>query len=323
MRRVILLVSLLSIHPFGPTSRVAEGEEPSQPFVVALIQKRPSGHDAQANRDIGDLACREAAKLGADVALFPEMWNVGYTRFAPDGPISQEELFALAVPTDGPWVRHFADLARELRMAIAMTYMQKWDGPPRNVVTLFDLHGREVFTYAKVHTSDFKRLELEMTPGEEFFVGSLETKRGPVKVGAMICFDREQPESGRLLMLQGAEIVLTPNSCKLDQMRLDQFKVRAWENMFGVAMTNYPSPKNNGRSVAYGADGQELALAEGDEEISLATFDVLKIRERRERGIHGDAYRRPHRYRRLMATEQDEVWHRQRFDGSTYQRDHR
>jgi len=38
----------------------------------------------------------------------------------------------------------------------------------------------------------------------------------------MICFDREQPESARILMLKGAESILTPNACGLDELRLDQ-----------------------------------------------------------------------------------------------------
>lgn len=77
----------------------------------------------------------------------------------------------------------------------------------------------------------------------------------------MICFDREQPESASILMLKDAESILTPNACGLDELRLDQFKVRAWENVVGVAMANYPEPDQNGRSVAYDASGKCLVPA--------------------------------------------------------------
>ena len=48
-------------------------------------------------------------------------------------------------------------------------------------------------------------VERHLTPGDGFHVAELDTAEGPVKVGAMICYDREFPESARILMLQGAE----------------------------------------------------------------------------------------------------------------------
>jgi predicted amidohydrolase len=42
----------------------------------------------------------------------------------------------------------------------------------------------------------------------------------------MICFDREFPESARILMLKGAELILTPNSCPLEENRIGQFRTR-------------------------------------------------------------------------------------------------
>jgi predicted amidohydrolase len=189
---------------------------------------------------------------------------------------------------------------------------------PRNTLTLFDRHGKEVFSYAKVHTSDFKPLEASMTPGEEFFVGELDTKVGPVMIGAMICFDREQPESARILMLKGAEIILTPNACKLENMRLDQFKIRAWENVVCTAMANYPSPDQNGRSVAYDASGDCRVLAGKKEGIYVAGFDLDALRELRRTKIWGNAYRRPHRYDLLTAPEKAPVWNRTDGNGQPY-----
>ncbi|MCU0917908.1 MAG: hypothetical protein MUC88_25600 [Planctomycetes bacterium] len=282
----------------------------AQKLTVALLQMRPEGHDLQANQRKAERFCRQAAAQGADVALMPEMWSIGYTRFAPDGPLSKDELFARAVATDSDFVQGFARLAQELNLAIAVTYLQAWPGAPRNAVTLLDRHGREVFTYAKVHTSDMKALESAMTPGEEFVVGALDTAHGAVNVGAMICFDREQPESARLLMLKGAEIILTPNSCTLDDRRQAQFMVRGMENVAGVAMTNYPAPKNNGRSVAYDYRSSQLVEAGPEEGLFLATFDITRLREARRSSIWGGAYRRPHRYRELSAPQTDAAWRR-------------
>lgn len=49
-----------------------------------------------------------------------------------------------------------------------------------------------------------------MTPGEEFFTATIDTRGGPVVVGSMTCFDREQPESARILMLKVRNLFLPP-----------------------------------------------------------------------------------------------------------------
>ncbi len=46
---------------------------------IALLQMAAHGADQEANQRKGADFCRRAAALGADVALFPEMWNIGYS----------------------------------------------------------------------------------------------------------------------------------------------------------------------------------------------------------------------------------------------------
>ena len=85
----------------------------------------------------------------------------------------------------------------------------------RKTFVLFDRFGNRKLTYAKVHTCDFD-VERNLTPGEGFSTVALDTACGEVQVGAMICFDREFPESARILMLQGAELILVPNACPME-----------------------------------------------------------------------------------------------------------
>ena len=277
---------------------------------VALFQMMHAGADQPANLLKGEAYCRQAQAMGADIALFPEMWNIGYA--LPD--LSQTDAIegwkAHAISSDDRFVTHFQSLARELDMAIALTYLQKWPGKPRNVVSLFNRHGRLCLTYAKVHTCDFDK-EAALTPGDEFFVCDLDTAQGEVKVGAMICYDREFPEPARILMLQGAELILTPNACELEVNRLGQFRARAYENMLGVATTNYPEPEDNGHSAAYspvvfseqGVVDPVLVEAGAAEGIFLAEFDMDQIRLWRQREAWGNAYRKPRLYQALFSLE--------------------
>ena len=98
-------------------------------------------------------------------------------------------------------------------MAIVMTYLGKGKDRPTNSLVLINQQGRIILNYAKVHTCEFDSPENTLERGQDFHVVSLPFAGGSVKIGAMICFDREFPESARTLMLKGAEIIVTPNSC--------------------------------------------------------------------------------------------------------------
>lgn len=278
---------------------------------VALLQMASCGTDQAANQSKGEAYCRKAASLGADIALFPEMWNIGYTFFDKNNPESLRAWQARAIDAGSGYVIRFRELAHELNMAIAVTYLEKWDSCPRNTVSLIARKGEIVLTYAKVHTCQFD-VEGALTPGDTFPVCSLDTAQGEVNVGAMICYDREFPESARILMLNGAEIILTPNACELEQHRLSQFRTRAYENMVGVAMTNYAHPDANGHSIAYhpvafGPNEQSndpLVIEAGSSEgVFIAGFDMDAIRRYREREVWGNAFRRPSCYGALTSFE--------------------
>jgi predicted amidohydrolase len=132
-------------------------------FKVALLQMTAHGWDQEANRTKGEAFCRQARAMGADLALFPEMWNVGYQFFSR--PEEQPARAAQAISQDGPFIQHFCALAKELQMAIAITYLERWPGAPRNAVAIIDRHGAIRLTYAKVHTCDFGA-EAALTPGD-------------------------------------------------------------------------------------------------------------------------------------------------------------
>ena len=273
---------------------------------VALLQLMPGG-TLESNLHKGLEYCRKAKDMGADIALFPEMWSAGYS-IAED----INELKASAISADSEFVTSFAKLASDLNMAIGITFLEQYEPLPRNTLCLFDRFGRKVLSYAKVHTCDFGE-ECRLTPGDDFYVTELDTEQGNVCVGAMICYDREFPESARILMLKGAEIILVPNACPMEINRLSQLRARAYENMVGIATVNYPlgQPDCNGHSSAY--DGiayspeqsgsrDTLIIEAGEREgIYIADFPMDAIRDYRSREVHGNAYRHPKKYSLLVS----------------------
>ena len=285
---------------------------------VALLQIMPTG-TLEGNLQKGLEYCRKAKAMGADIALFPEMWNVGYN-------IQEDikELKASAISVDSEFIQSFGKLAGELNMAIGITLLEQFEPLPRNTLCLFDRFGRGVLTYAKVHTCDFGE-ECRLTAGDDFYVTDLDTEQGSVKVGAMICYDREFPESARILMLKGAELILVPNACPMEINRLSQLRARAYENMVGIATVNYPAeqPDCNGHSTAF--DGiaycpdrpgsrDTLIIEAGEREgIYIADFPIEEIREYRRREVHGNAYRHPKKYSILVSEEINEPFVRKDY----------
>ena len=275
---------------------------------IALLQAAPCG-TLESNLEKGIEYCKKAKALGADIALFPEMWSNGYDIYDRPAP----EWKAEAITADSSFVRAFGSLAKELGMAIGITLLEEYKDAPRNTLILFDRNGEQKLSYAKVHTCDFGE-ERELTPGTDFYVTELDTACGNIKVGAMICYDREFPESARILMLKGAELILVPNACPMEINRLSQLRGRAYENMLAIATCNYPDTVpdcNGGSSVFDGAaylpdeDGSRdtcILQADGKEGIYVAELDLKQLRDYRKTEVHGNAYRHPEKYGLLTDT---------------------
>ena len=84
-----------------------------------------------------------------------------------DRPVDQWK--AEAIPADSEFVSVFGQLAKELDLAIGITFLEQYEGGPRNSMVLFDRFGQRKIAYAKVHTCDFD-VERNLAPGEDFYV---------------------------------------------------------------------------------------------------------------------------------------------------------
>ena len=273
-------------------------------LTIAFLQLLPAG-SLMGNLEKGIEACRQAKEKGADIAIFPEMWSCGYAF-----PHDEASLREYAVSCDNVFVKRFSELAEELDMAIAVTLLEQHEPKPRNTVCLFDRHGKLQYRYSKVHICVFGEEDDEgvLDAGDAFFVADLDTKEGIIKVGSMICYDREFPESARILMLKGAELLLVPNACPMELNRLAQLRGRAYENMLAIATCNYPAPHPdcNGHSTLFdgvvylpelsGSRDTCVFEAEEGEGVYTAELDVDMLRKYRLCEVWGVKNRRPELY---------------------------
>ena len=173
---------------------------------VAAVQAA-FGEDMAAN--IGKVAelVREAAALGAQVVLPPELFQ------GPYFCVSQEERwFATAYPwREHPCVTAMAEVAAELGVAIPVSIFER-DGPHYfNSLVMIDADGAPLGLYRKSHIPDGPGYQEKyyFRPGDTGF-RAWTTRFG--RIGAGICWDQWYPEAARAMTLLGAEALFYPTA---------------------------------------------------------------------------------------------------------------
>lgn len=265
---------------------------------IAVVQKSYYNLDYNRNVNIGIDAIKEAKSLGADIVLFPECFITGYSL-----PITKEQ----AILDNSDYVKEFCNIAKDLNIGVVITAFTKGIDKPQNSAFVIDRNGNIIMKYIKVHTCDFSD-EKCLESGKEFKVCEFDG----VKIGIMICYDREYPESARMLMLKGAEIVLVPNNCCGMKPRVNALQTRAYENMFGVVMANPPG-KNAGSSCAFNpiawdkngnSNNMEIFVAdEFSEKIYIVDYNIDEIRDYRSSEMMGNTFRKVDAYNGLLSKE--------------------
>lgn len=231
----------------------------------------------------------EAKDAGAEVVVFPEMYSNGCAGLEANDPLAMERLRKEAHSPDSKYMKQFRDVAKAHQMHVVATFLEAADPKPFNSALLIDPGGHTVLHHRKVYICDFdpESPDAACGRGTGFSVGEIETSAGAVKLGLMICMDREYPEAARSLSSRGAEIALVPNCCVLatddvgGDVRIAQARGRAFETVMGIAVANYPAPDCDGHSFAADPTGAVIAMAGDSPGLVLAPFDLSLIRTAR------------------------------------------
>src|SRR5436190_22020821 len=127
-------------------------------FKVALMQILPEGMDQEYNLQKGMEYCERAKDVGADLALFPEMWNIGYEEcpFDREGRVAWEDA---AIDRQSDFFQSYVELAKSLQLHIALTYLEKYQPKPRNTVSIINPKGEVILNYSKAYICDFGKEE--------------------------------------------------------------------------------------------------------------------------------------------------------------------
>ncbi|MCY9785418.1 carbon-nitrogen hydrolase family protein [Nocardiopsis sp. EMB25] len=225
-----------------------------------------SGDTASSLARLADRA-RAAADEGADLLVGPEMSMTGYALGA--------EVTRLAEPADGPLSEAVARVAADTGVAIAYGFPERADGRVYNTVRLVGGDGAPLALYRKSHL--FGDLDRDMyAPGDTPVV---QAHLNGVRLGFLICYDVEFPETVRAHALAGTELLVVPTALMHPNVRVPTLLVpaRAMENQLYLAYVNRCDAEGDldymGLSALIGPDGAELLRAGPGEELLVADVD--------------------------------------------------
>lgn len=280
---------------------------------LALCQVRTRPWDVEGNfeRTLGSF--REAAGAGAHLAIAPECVFHGYALgVTPEE--TRTRLQAVAEPADGARIATIREIAKEHRMAVVVGFAEAGGkGLVYNSAAVIGPDGALLQVYRKVHCRTFEDVRFEggFTEGDEFRVVELVWDDVRLRVGTLICFDREIPESVRCLRALGAQLIACPLATDTYPLKEPPnyaenevvTRVRAAENEVFFAVVNH-SGRCNGGSFLLGPGGEAVLQMGAGPETAVVEVPIQALAERvhaESHGWMGWGYRKPEVYRRALA----------------------
>jgi predicted amidohydrolase len=227
-----------------------------------LAQLEPAGTpDENAGRAAEIIRSRGAV---VDLIAFPELYLTGY---------DLGRVASVAIALDSAPLAAIREAAADAATAVAVGLAERRGRAIANTAVLIDERGAILAPYRKTHL--FGAEEGAFERGDELIVAEL----GGARIGTMICFDMEFPETARELARAGAELLLTV-SANMESFYGDHLiasQARALDNRLPHLYVNRCGSEAGlrfiGGSRAVRPDGTVAAEAERDRE-SLLEADV-------------------------------------------------
>ena len=236
--------------------------------------------DFNANlRKISDFAAL-AKKSGAELVVFPEMVDTGYSM-----PVIQKHARTWS---DGA-VSELQKIAKEISITIVAGISDRDGGSIFNAQVFVDPQGEVLAKYRKTHLVTAPPLDerICLLPGNDF----VSCKVRKFTVGLSICYDLRFPEMARTLVVKhGANLIV--NSSAWPVVRAEHLRIlalaRAVENQSYLIIANRVGTDDGvtfcGSSVIVDPGGKILAAASPDrEELTHAEISEAVLADVRNR----------------------------------------
>lgn len=244
---------------------------------IAGVQMDCRLGDPEHNRSVMNARLQTAAAQGATFVAFPECALSGYCYE------SREEAWPFAEPIPGPTTLALAEDCRRLGVWCAFGLLERGAaGQLFNTCALVGPDGLAA-TYRKAHLP-FLGVDRFTTPGDRpFAVHDL----GGLRVGMLICYDGGFPEAARVLMLQGADLIVLITNWPTGAVSSAKYLVpaRALENHVYFLAVNRVGEERGfhfiGQSRLVDCTGETLSGAAEGESVFVGEVDPDWARRKR------------------------------------------
>ena len=242
--------------------------------------------DKEKNLENASLMIKEGVSKNADFIVLPEMFNCPYSndKFIEYG---EEE-------NNSPTLNKISLLAKQNRVYIlAGSIPEKEDDKLYNTSYLFDKKGDIIAKHRKMHLFDidvkgkitFKESDV-LTAGDDFTIANTEFG----KIGIGICYDIRFPELARVMVENGALILIYPGAFNMTTGPAHWellFRSRALDNQvycIGVApaLNEDASYHSFGHSIIANPWGEIIAETDEKESLIISEIDLDEIKRIRE-----------------------------------------
>ena len=246
-------------------------------ITLALVQiSSQRGNKQETLGKIEELTTK-AKKLGADLAVFPEMCLTGY--------VVRDQLYELAETIPGPSTNKVEDIARKTGMHVIFgmpTLSEKTRATLFNTAVFVGPKGT-IGTYHKMYLPTHSVFEEKRYFRQGYQAAAFNTPIG--NIGLCICYDLFFPEVTRLTRLAGAQLIVCISASPA--VRRNYFEIlasaRALENTAYLAYVNLVGVEDGlqfwGGSRLINPTGDIVAKAKYDEEdFVLCEVDFGELR---------------------------------------------
>ena len=243
---------------------------------IAAVQTDPKIMKNDENLDKILKQAKTAAGNGAGLIVFPECALTGYVFN------SREEALPFMETVPGPATDRIGNFCRETGVHVVIGLLEKDGNRCFNAAVLIGGEGL-AGKYRKVHLP-FLGIDRFVDPGDKPF----EAHKTPIgNIGLHICYDCNFPESGRVMALLGADILVLPTNWPGTRGPIADHvvKTRAFENKVNLVAVDRVGEERGttfmGRSQIIDAWGQTLTEgSETDEEILYGEVSLELARQK-------------------------------------------
>lgn len=244
-------------------------------MLLAVLQAQAHVLDGAANLSTIEDAAERAAAAGAAVLLTPELFVVGYAPQRLRNELDPASLPALH--------ERLARIAARHSIAIVYSLPEVQEASWKITATFVDAEGTVRGSYVKVHLfGDGEKAVF--SPGDR--PAAVIEYQG-LKLGMVICFDVEFPETVRAAALQGVQLLLVPTALGLgyESVGTTLIPARAMESQLYVAYANHTGVEEGfelaGVSVVADPFGRIVAQGDREEQLLFARIEPAELQRAR------------------------------------------